>query len=155
MLPSRLALIVWPVCAAFHLVAAPLTVTVLSSRPDMVSGGDALIEIRSEGAPAGKVQVRLNDRDVSQLFHADASRGSLVGLVDGLRNGANTIVAKAGSRVASLQVVNHPITGPIVSGDHLKPFVCNTEESGLGAPLDADCSAQMKIEYFYRSNETP
>jgi len=154
MLLSRRALIGW-LCTASSVLAAPLTLTVLSSRPDMVSGGDALVEIRTEGAPPQKVQVKLNDRDVSQMFHVDAGRGSLVGLVEGLRNGANTIVAKAGSRTASLQLVNHPITGPIVSGDHLKPFICNTEESGLGAPLDADCTAPTKIEYFYRSNETP
>src|SRR5579864_3484426 len=135
-------------------LAAPsaLTITTLSSRPDMVSGGDVLVEIK---APTAKVQVKLNGRDISQTFHADAARGSLIGLVDGLRNGGNTIVAKAGSHTATLQLSNHPITGPIVSGEHLKPFVCNTEASGLGAPLDADCSAATKIEYFYHPTETP
>jgi hypothetical protein len=118
----------------------------------MVSGGDALIEIK---AAATNIQVKLNGRDVSAAFHPDATRGSLLGLVEGLRNGNNTLTAKAGSHTATLTLINHPITGPILSGDHLKPFVCNTEESGLGAPLDADCSAAMKIEYFYRSNETP
>ena len=133
--------------------AAPkLTVTVLSSRPDMVSGNDALIEIKTAGAQ--KLQVKVNGRDVSQVFHADAARGSMIGLIDGLRAGPNTVTVKAGSATTKLQLVNHPLTGPIVSGEHLKPYFCNTEESGLGKPLDADCSAPMKIEYFYRSNET-
>jgi len=147
---SRLAALAF--CGYLFAAPAPLTVSVLSSRADMVSGGDALLEIRN--APAQNVQVKVNGRDASTAFHADAARGTLIGLVDGLRVGTNAITVKAGSRTASLQLINHAITGPIVSGEHLKPFVCNTEESGLGAPLDADCSAATKIEYFYRSTET-
>jgi hypothetical protein len=128
----------------------PLTVTTLSSRPDMVSGGDSLIEIKTA---APKVQVMLNGRDVSMSFHSDAARGSLVGLVEGLQNGANTLVAKAGSESATLRLTNYPITGPIVSGEHLKPFICETAESGLGEPLDADCSAKTKFEYYYRTKD--
>jgi Tannase-like family of unknown function (DUF6351) len=135
---------------SFLLLGAAPPVTVLSSRPDMVSGGDTLIEIKTTGAQ--KLQVKVNGRDVSQVFHADATRGSMIGLVDGLRLGPNTLIVKAGSATTKLQLVNHPITGPIVSGEHLKPYFCNTEESGLGKPLDADCSAPAKIEYFYRSN---
>ncbi len=127
--------------------AAKPTVTVLSSRPDMVSGGDALIEIRA----TGKVSATLNGRDVTSSFRAD--HGTLTGLIGGLQNGPNTLVVTAAKESTTLQLVNHPITGPIVSGEHLKPFVCMTEESGLGRPLDADCSAETKIEYFYRSKE--
>jgi len=130
--------------ALLLLGAAPkLTVTVLSSRPDMVSGNDALIEIKTTGAQ--KLQVKVNGRDVSQVFHADAARGSMIGLVDGLRAGPNTVIVKAGSATTKLQLVNHPITGPIVSGEHLKPYFCTTEESGLGKPLDTDCSAPTKV----------
>jgi len=139
--------------ALLLLGAAPkLTVTVLSSRPDMVSGNDALIEIKTTGAQ--KLQVKVNGRDVSQVFHADAARGSMIGLVDGLRAGPNTVIVKAGSATTKLQLVNHPITGPIVSGEHLKPYFCTTEESGLGKPLDTDCSAPTKVEYFYRANDS-
>jgi hypothetical protein len=130
-----------------------LTLTTLSSRADMVSGGDALIEIASASATAAKITVALNGHDVSSVFHADATRGSLVGLVSGLQDGPNTVTAKSGADSATLRLVNHPITGPIVSGDHLKPFICTTVESGLGQPLDADCSATTKFEYFYRSTE--
>ena len=52
-------------------------------------------------------------------------------------------------------MTNHPITGPILSGEHLKPFVCNTVQAGLGEPLDADCSAPTKVEHFYKSSATP
>jgi hypothetical protein len=37
----------------------------------------------------------------------------------------------------------------------LTPFLCNTVQSGLGEPLDADCSAKTKVEYFYKSAEPP
>ncbi len=133
-----------------------MTIATLSSRPDMVSGGDTLVEIKTAaGTPAAGIVVTLNGQDVSRVFHADAARGSLVGLVEGLRAGANTIVAKAGSRDARLEITNFPITGPIVSGPHLTPFACKTAESGLGEPLDADCSATAKTEYFYKSTEEP
>src|SRR5713101_2311861 len=65
----------------------PLTIATLSSRADMVSG--------------------------SAAFHVNAERRSLTGLVDGLKNGRNTIVAKRGSQTARLDVTNYPITGPI------------------------------------------
>ena len=132
-----------------------LTLSVLSSRADMVSGGDALVEIRVPAALASrKLAVTINGRDVTTAFHEDSKRRSWVGLVDGLRNGKNALVAKAGSASSTVDLVNHPITGPIVSGEHLKPFTCMTSESGLGEPLDADCSAHSKVEYFYRSNAT-
>src|SRR4030095_5251604 len=54
---------------------------------------------------------------------------------------------------SSLKVTNYPITGPILSGPHLTPYECRTVESGLGEPLDADCSAKRKIEYFYSASD--
>jgi Tannase-like family of unknown function (DUF6351) len=142
----------WAVSARPQAAADPLTIVTLSSRADLVSGGDALVEIRSGAGASAKVSVTVNDRDVSQAFHAVAERKSLVGLVDGLKVGRNTIVAKAGSQTTRLEVTNYPITGPILSGEHLKPFLCNTVQSGLGEPLDADCSAKTKFEYFYKSS---
>jgi hypothetical protein len=56
-----------------------------------------------------------------------------------------------GSTAVSLTVTNYPITGPILSGPHLWPYECRTVESGLGDPLDSDCSAAAKTEYFYRT----
>src|SRR5476649_1072743 len=143
---------IWAVSARPQAAAEPLTIATLSSRADLVSGGDALVEIRSAAGASAKVSVTVNDRDVSQAFHANGERKSLVGLVDGLKVGRNVIVAKAGSQTARLDVTNYPITGPILSGEHLKPFLCNTAQSGLGEPLDADCSAATKVEYFYKSS---
>jgi hypothetical protein len=126
------------------------SLAVLSSRADMVSGGDALIEVR--GAPAlDGLRVTVNGQDATGAFKPDAARGTVVGLVTGLREGVNIITAARARRTARLEVTNHPITGPIVSGPHLQPFHCRTVESNLGEPLDANCSAATKVEYFYRS----
>ena len=65
----------------------------------------------------------------------------LVGLVDGLGDGPSTIVAERDGARAELEVVNHPISGPLFSGPHLDPFVCKTERFDLGPPTDDDCSA--------------
>jgi len=134
--------------------AARLEIKTLSSRPALVSGGDALIEVK---APAGTqlttITVALNGKDVTSQLKPDAA--SLRGLVSGLNVGENILLAKAGKMQARLKITNYPITGPILSGPHLTPYECRTVESGLGQPLDANCSAQQKIEYFYRaSNDT-
>jgi len=38
---------IWVISAKPQAAADPLTIVTLSSRPDLVSGGDALVEIRS------------------------------------------------------------------------------------------------------------
>lgn len=124
-----------------------LTITVLSSRPDMVSGGNALVQVSP--ATTG-ITISVNGRVVSAAFREQDGR--LLGLVDGLRNGRNVVEARRNGRSARMEIVNHPITGPIVSGEHLKPFVCRTVESGLGDPIDANCSALTRVEFFYRTN---
>jgi hypothetical protein len=122
----------------------------------MVSGGGALIEVSGRAAPSLEgLRVTANGRDVTTAFRVDAVRQSLVGLVDGLRLGPNAVEARRGGRTARLDLINHPIEGPILSGEHLKPFVCNTAQSGLGEPLDANCSAPTRVEYFYRSTAAP
>jgi hypothetical protein len=130
--------------------AAGLSIRTLSSRPDMVSGGDALVEVL--GATKG-VTLTLNGRDVSGDLKLDPATHSLRGLVGGLTLGKNTLAASAGAAKATLAATNHPITGPILSGAHITPYECRTEESGLGKPLDRDCSAAERTDYFYRSTE--
>jgi hypothetical protein len=128
----------------------PLAIFALSSRPDMVSGGDALLQI-SPGIAA--TTITMNGEDVTAAFRPE--NGRLVGLVKHLRVGKNTIVAKRNGRSARLELTNHPLTGPILSGEHLTPFVCNTVQSNLGEPLDDNCSVATRIDYFYRTNATP
>src|SRR6188474_2973575 len=90
--------------------AAParLAIATLSSRADMVSGGDALVEIRAGSTAPTGVTVKVNDRDVTAVFRVNAERQSLIGLVEGLVNGRNTIAAQTGSQTARLDITNYP-----------------------------------------------
>jgi len=128
-----------------------LEIKVLSSRPDMISGGDALVEVISPGG--GPPKLTLNGSDVSGSLKSGPTTGTYRALVKGMTLGANTLAASAGSTKATLKVTNYPITGPILSGPHMKPYECRTEQSGLGKALDAECSAGQKIEYFYRASD--
>lgn len=130
---------------------ATLKITVLSSRPDLVTGGDALVEVDVPPELAATDLRLLRDgTDVSAVLQASADGRKLRGLVPGLVLGDNLLVAQAGSKArGELTLTNHPITGPVFSGPQLSPFECRTVESGLGAPLDANCSVATRYDWFY------
>jgi len=150
-----------PVAAQDKRVA--LDIRALSTRPELVSGGDVLVQVYGPANLTAKnLAVRLNGKDVSAAFKPAAQSlapsavegKALVGLVTGLNVGSNSIQAsmRGNKATAQLVVVNHPMTGPVLYSPHQTPFICETQASGLGAPLDADCSATTKVEYFYRSS---
>ena len=124
-----------------------IQIRILSGRPDLVSGGDALVEVAATPSPA--LRVTVNDRDVTAAFR-ERRPGTSHGLVEGLVEGRNVLRAMVGSATSQIELINHPIAGPIVSGPHIAPFVCMTQESGLGEPQDDNCSAPTRVEYFYR-----
>lgn len=129
-----------------------ISISVLSSRYDLVSGGDALVEVRaSEGAKASELKLSLNGRELTTPLTYDQPNNTLRGLVTGLDVGANWLQARGPSGYSVSQpLVNYPITGPILSGPHLAPYECRTKESGLGDPTDADCSAPTRYDWFYK-----
>jgi hypothetical protein len=134
--------------------AQSLGIHVLSTRPDMVTGGDALVRIDSSGIDLNNVRIVLADMDISHYFQRVPMENSLLGLVDGLQPGPNTLTAMdgAGSARSQITLLNHPITGPVVSGPHLQPFVCTTTANGLGPALDPHCTAETQVNYFYRNH---
>lgn len=137
----------------------------LSNRADLVSGGNVLAEIvfppdtRLEG-----LQIRLNDVDVAGAFTRQAD-GRWVGLVTGLRNGTNYLSARTvNTEWADLMVTNAPRQGPVVSGPHVRPYVCATPVaqpaagslpatnfSGLSGQPDADCNIAAEVRLWYRT----
>ncbi|MDQ0376255.1 DUF6351 family protein [Amycolatopsis thermophila] len=130
-------------------VAAPPRLTVESvsnPHPDLVSGGQVLVRV-----PAARdVRVTANGRDVTDGFKQAGD--TLLGLVSGLRDGANEIVASAPGRGrASLRVTNHPISGPVFSGRQQEPFYCETQAYGLPAATPPLCSAPTQVSYQYRT----
>lgn len=133
-------------------VAEGLDISVLSGREDMVTGGDALVEIAGESLDT--LLVKVNGRDVTNLFQPVSDSTRRVGRVDDLRLGVNELGATAGPQSAHIELTNHPRTGPVISGPHQSPFVCETERLGLGPPIDANCSIETRVEYYYKSAET-
>ena len=134
----------------------------LSNRSDMLSGGNALVRVDvPAGVALGDVRVTLENRDVTAAFRADMAAHALVGLVSGLVNGPNVIAvstaAADGHAPARLILTNYPIAGPIFSGPHEQPFICETQNfklrSGgtLGPALDRTCSIATRVDYVYRS----
>ena len=135
---------------------AKLEIRTLSSRADLVSGGDTLLAVTvPPGTRTDQLTVTINGRDVTAKLARDGESEEFRGLVDGLVAGSNKVVAKTRTPMAdaTLTVVNHTITGPLLSGPHISPFECSTEASGLGPALDTNCSAPRKIWRFYRSTD--
>lgn len=130
--------------------AAQLALRLLSSAPDKVAGGDALVELTGS-AGAGATTLLVNGAPAHQVRQDTGPRGERILLIDGLKPGRNVISARSGPAHVSLTVVNHPLSGPILPGTAIPLLSCMTQESGLGAATDADCSAPTKIEYFYRT----
>lgn len=149
------------VVADFHtlrtlpLAPGQFEIITLSTLPDTVTGGDVTVAIRGL-APDDAYSVAVNDVDATASF-TRVSYAEARGLVSGLVEGENTISATvdgaAGERTASLSVRNHPRSGPVISGPHQVPFRCETERSGLGAPIDENCSAPTRMQWFYKSTE--
>jgi hypothetical protein len=123
----------------------------LSTMADTVTDGDVLLAVRGlTDEQEDQLVVTRGGQEVTGAF-ASAGDGEVRGLVAGLAVGENEIVARAGDQAATLVVRNHPVTGPVLSGPHQTPFLCRTEQSELGPPLDADCSAAPRYQWFYRS----
>lgn len=166
-LANRLALgAVLVAASSSALRADELNIRTLSTRPHTVSGGDVLVAIDAPAAAsAGGLTVRLNGRDVTSLFRLDPDTRTQVGLVTGLRPGPNTLAVYGnggrGAPAKELTVTSHAIAGPIFSGPHQSPLVCETDRfavpalgiANLGPPLDANCSIATRVDYTYRSTD--
>lgn len=146
-----------------------LEIVTLSNRADLVSGGDALVEVRVPGdVPLAAVSVKLNGHAITSAFQPAAGSHALRGLVTGLVEGRNDIVAEAAVRgrdKARLEITNHPIGGPVLSGPQITPFFCATPVpqgatasapatnwSGLSTPpVDAQCNIATEYKLYYRT----
>jgi hypothetical protein len=113
-------------------------VDILSSRPDQVTGGDALVRVEFPGKKIKhNARLYLNGTDVTSQL---APQGDdLVGVVSGFVVGMNLLELKPtpNSRVVAVRqrVLNSPISGPIFSGPQQQPFVCTTARMGIGQPI--------------------
>ena len=101
-------------------------IKVLSTRADMVTDGDALVEIAvPAGADASGLTVSVDGRDVTSAF--TTRDGRTLGLVNGLKVGSNVLTARTnGTRPAKLTITNASRGGPIFSGNPPATFFCAT-----------------------------
>jgi len=143
-----------------------IQIRTLSNRADLVSGGDALVEIvLSKPKLANALRVQLNGRDVTRSFAVRAS-GRIPGLVTGLADGDNVLVASTSkSHAARLVITNHPIGGPVIAGPQTSPFICATptpQPATLTSPatnasglhtnaIDGQCNIATEFFLFYRT----
>jgi hypothetical protein len=135
--------------------ATTVEVSVLSSPAHLISGGEALVEVSVQGEAAAP-QLLLAGRDVSTALRAVAGRsGVYQGLITGIANGASTLEARVAGASTQIALTGYPITGPLISGPHQTPFICQTQTfrlpdgSLLGDPLDANCSIAPRVHYMY------
>ncbi len=132
-----------------------LTLKVLSNRADLLSSGDALVEIvLPAGVELPTVKVDVDGRDVTPSF-ARRADGRILGVVAGLVVGESQLRARpANGSGAAITLTNHPRGGPVFSGPQIQPWICDTATNGLGAPLDAQCNAPSTFTLMYRSATT-
>jgi hypothetical protein len=151
-----------------------LSLSVISSAPHLITGGDALIEIRFRQTDFRVPELRLNGAesgtDLFNRSHATEEEGVWIvkSLVTGLIDGENTLTAALNGSEASITLVNYPRTGPVISGEQQTPYVClqdlapdrqgNPRRFAIGngefldsRNQDSDCSLPTRVDYVYRA----
>src|SRR5437899_3536478 len=143
----------------------------LSNRADLISGGNALIDVRvPKTVPLKKVTLWLNGKEVTMAFQTDAEARTMRGVVTGLVIGENEFLADSngngqGRPRATLTILNHPIGGPVLLGSQTTPWICATptavpasgntpasNASGLTTfAVDAQCNIATEYKLFYRT----
>ncbi len=154
--------------------AMSVKLSVLSSAPEFVSGGDARIHITAASGQRDKLELWLNGQRVNAVLQ-DVGTG-LEGLISGLLLGDNRLEVRHRSSANvrdAITLTNHPITGPMFSGPQQTPFVCTTTQGAVGRqPLpdsatapgyrvtdpqgqligySRNCSIDTFVSYFYRN----
>ena len=143
-----------------------LELSVVSSPPELVSGGDARLEVAVPDKFAlGAVTVELNGVDVTAACGPDPEGNhQLEGVVTGLPEGPSTLAASVGKgngkhKHDELELVNHSIDGPMFSGPRQDPFFCSTAahlaKVGLGPILDpATCRTATVTRFVCRTRSS-
>lgn len=145
-------------------------VSVISSAPDRVTGGDVLLAIEG-GESLDELDFVLNGESIQPTARRDRN-GRLEVLVDGLVLGENTLAVRdSRHHNQTLELLNHPLTGPLFSGPQQYPFVCtsvlewgvqplvDSQEAGFPVLNEAgdvigysrDCSVEPFVDYVYMS----
>lgn len=155
---------------------------VLSSAPDQVSGTEVLVRVMfrehaDKSTPAVASRLRqlefwLNDQPVEPLVRGGRNGHEI--LISGLETGPNRLELhhRQQGPLASMELVAHPISGPIFSGPQQYPFVCTVttelgkqplvdtgsdsgfpvlDDNGNQIGLSKDCSIEPYVTFLYRT----
>jgi hypothetical protein len=125
--------------------------------PPTADGPSAALEVvgRAEYVTGGDVLLHYDGPADQPVFEAGGvalesiSRGGGYHVVSGLELGSSTIRADGGT----VEVVNHPITGPVFSGPHQEPLFCALDVYDLTATGDDDCSAETVVQYGHITDD--
>ena len=155
-----------------------LSLSVLSSAADQVSGGDVLVTIKGDPElleqEMDELEFWVNSQTVTPIRMTERN-DQLEILIDGLELGENQLELqhKTHGRLDQLELVNYPIEGPIFSGPHQYPFVCSVtvelgkqplidtdgdmgfpvlDEGGNQIGLSKDCAIETFVEFKYYSD---
>ena len=120
--------------------AKPITISVLSSRADLVSGGSALLRIGGVKTARG-LKVIVGRKSYSKRF-AKGTDGYVEGLVR-LGVGRAKVVARTATRAATITLTGHRNGGPVFTGPQIQPWTCQA-----GAK-DKQCNAAPVVTYKY------
>ncbi len=129
---------------------APVVINVLSNRADLISGGNALVQIvlpARDRRHHWRVRVTIGRRNVTKAFRF--RQGNIrEGLVTRLRVGRNVLKARLPDRSgARITITNHRSGGPVFAGPQVHPWKCQP-----GA-RDKQCDQPPSYSYFYESTD--
>ncbi len=131
---------------------------VLSNRADLISGGDALVEVTiPAGANPSAMRVAVGKRDVTSAFAVRAD-GRCLGLIEGLALGENVVTAQLpGGGAARITIASHPSGGPVFSGPQVQPwgYVFCALQPGQSSTRCVDCADHDRSganSYVHRSS---
>ena len=136
-----------------------MQVRAVSTQSWLVTGGDVLVEVMlGDSIHSAQLEMSLNGSVITDRFR-ETTATTLQALLTDLPDGDSTLVAALnGSPLSeSLILTNYPSSGPIISGAHEQPYICQTEQfktvAGelLGHALDSNCSIPTRIDYVYWS----
>jgi hypothetical protein len=125
-----------------------LAIKVLSGRPDLLSGGDALVEVvLGRSVDPKSIEVHLGAQDVTDRF-AIRSNGRFLGLLTGIEPGVHQLTARASDGSDTTTVITmHSIGGPLIYAPQVMPWRCDS-----GA-LDPQCDRPPTYSFLYRSTD--
>ncbi len=123
-------------------------IKVLSNRADLISGGDALVEVLlPAGTAASSVVMTLNGQDVSRQF-ALRENGRYMAQLSGLVLGENRLAARIGNGPTNtVAIVNHPNGGPVFAGPQPQPYSCSNADKAI----NAQCDQPAEYSLLYKS----